>query len=413
MTRVRPFKGSLVNPARVREVVAPAYDSMSASERARFADARPDNFLNVMRTREDWPEDICVQEILRNNKRNLESMIANGSFCEQSEAGFVIYRLIAGGHQQTGLVAEIPVSEVDEGRVLKHELTRREHEDLLVDYQSFVGVSSSPVALAFHADTSIRRLMASIAESTTPYLDYEGDDGVRQQLWRVTDCEIISELRGNLSTVENAYLTDGHHRVAAASRYLANRRASGELSEGDWDHLLVALFPADELSILPFNRCVRDLNGMDESGFLGALSEHFHVSHLQCSADSPSSPETMGNFVMVLDDNCYQLTIKDTSRDPDDPVGGLDVTRLQNLVLGPLLGIEDARGDNRLEYLSGTTGVSGVNELRRKGWRLAFYCHPVSMAELMAVADAGQFMPPKSTCFEPKVRSGLFLLLKD
>lgn len=414
MTQVRTFRGSLVNPEVAHEVVAPAYDSMTADQRARYAEAHPRNYLNVMRTQEDYSEGVSVEEILNQNKRNLENLIETRSFSPQPDHCFVIYRLISAGHQQTGLVAEIPVQEVDDGLVLKHELTRRDREELLVQYQSHVGVSSSPIALAYHARPEISSLLERITDTTDPYLDYLSQDGVRQILWRVESDSDQQEIARLFSAISLTYLTDGHHRAAAASRYrkLPSKNGVNNQTDSSRDDLLVALFPDDELAILPFNRVVKDLNGLSATDFLQQLGKEFLITHLSCDANNPAKPDAAGNFIMVLGDDCYQLTLKDVQRSTDNPVANLDVIKLQELILDPLLGIADARGDARLEYVSGSTGSDSVNNLRLKGWQVAFYCHPISMQELMAVSDAGQVMPPKSTCFEPKVRSGLFLLQK-
>ena len=408
MTCVRPFQGSLVSPDKAHEVVAPAYDSMTAQQRARFAEARPLNFLNVMQTQDDYADATDINEILARNKQNLNRLFDQQCFVPQSGDALYIYRLIFDGHQQTGLVGEIPVEEIEQGKVLRHELTRQDREDLLVQYQSYVGVSSSPVALAYKANAEIKRIQQEITRTVEPYLDHTGAQGLRQMVWKVDSAVHQQQLQQYFAAVDITYITDGHHRAAAATRFLEHCRLEGR-DPGEWCQLLVALFPDDELSILSFNRCVKDLNGLDESEFFKAVAENFHVEHLQCDPTNPPGPEALGNFVMVLDDSCYHLRVLDTARDPDNPVASLDVNRLHNLLLNPILGIEDPRNDPRLEYVSGLQGGNGVQALRQKNWRLAFYCHPISMQELMAVADAGQVMPPKSTSFEPKVGAGVFL----
>ncbi len=415
MTQVRTFHGYVVNPIRAQEVVAPAYDSLSSDERSSYADSHPDSYLNVMRTREDYPAGfpITTGEILDQNKKNLERMLDDGCFVANDIATFFVYRLSHGEHTQTGLVAEISVAEIDEGKVLKHELTRRDREELLVEYQEYVGASSSPVALAYEAVPDIKSLLGRIADSDKPFLDLGSDDGVRQLLWRIQNPADQQMLQALFAEVPVTYLTDGHHRTASASRYVAGLLETGRApaSDGAWNHVLVALFPHDELNVLPFNRCVRDLGDMGRDTFLSRLEADFEVTEILCNVDAPPSPRAPGHFCMVLDDRCYQLVTRVREVNPSSPATFLDVNLLQSLVLEPLLGIVDSRSDPRLEYVSGVTGSAGVNQLRKRGWQIAFYCYPASMEEIMTVSDAGQTMPPKSTCFEPKVRSGLFLRL--
>ncbi len=415
MTGVRAFGGYMVEPARARDVIAPAYDSLSPAERARFADAHPDNFLNVMRTRDDYTDgEIDTATILERNRSNLKRLIDSGCFRAFDAPTLFIYRLSQGEHVQTGLVAELPVAEIDAGAVLRHELTQADRETLLVEYQQSVGASSSPVALAYRADDAIRAMKEALVARLSPVLDIVSEDGVRQVLWPVTDAQDIERLCRTFARVPVTYLTDGHHRTAAASRYVAALKASGEAParDGAWNHVLVALFAHDELNVLPFSRVVRDLGDIDEDTLLARLQSEFLVEPLEAGADRAPAPEAPGTFVMVLDERCFRLTVRDRARrSPGSPVAGLDVSILQERVLDRVLGIVDSRADPRLAYVSGTTGRDGVNELRSAGWRLAFYCHPASIEDIMAVADAGEVMPPKSTCFEPKVRSGLFLRL--
>ena len=417
MTGVRAFGGYLVDPDRARDVIAPAYDSLSPAERARFADAHPDNFLNVMRTREDYADaDVDMATILERNRANLRRLIDSGCFRAFDAPTLFIYRLSQGAHVQTGLVAELPVSEIDAGAVLRHEQTQADRETLLVEYQQFVGASSSPVALAYRSDDDIRAIKADLVSRGTPVLDTESEDGVRQVLWSVTDTSDIERLCRAFARVPVTYLTDGHHRTAAASRFVAALKASGAApaEDGAWNHVLVSLFAHDELNVLPFSRVVRDLGSLDATDFLSRLETDFAVEPLDADADVAPAPDARGTFVMVLDERCYRLSVRHTpGPSSGSPVAALDVTILQERVLDAILGIADSRSDPRLAYVSGTTGRDGVNELRAAGWRVAFYCHAASIEDIMAVADAGEVMPPKSTCFEPKVRSGLFLRLAE
>jgi uncharacterized protein (DUF1015 family) len=416
MPTVRAFGGYMVNPARAEAVIAPAYDSLAPVERARYADAHPDNFLNVMRTREDYPDEtIDIQQILERNQANLRRMLESGCFLHFDKPAMFIYQLSHGAHVQTGLVAELPVAEIDRGAVLRHEQTRVERERLLVQYQKQVGASSSPVALAYRANPDISALKSRLIAGREPALDTQAEDGVRQVLWKISDDQSIAELRDAFERVPVTYLTDGHHRTAAASRYVASLAEQGRLpdSDGAWNHVLVALFAHDELKILPFNRVVRDLGDLEPEQFLDKLEVLFDVELLNADPDRPALPESTGIFTMVLDRQCFRLRLRYAGEETGDPARALDVSVLERCVLNDILGIADGRSDPRLDYVSGSAGYDGVNHLRAAGWRLAIYCHPASIEDIMKVSDAGRIMPPKSTCFEPKVRSGLFLRLNE
>ena len=413
MTDLFAFDGFVVNPKRAGDIVAPAYDSMSADQRARYAESHKDNYLNVMRTREDYPVDqeIQISEILATNKENLNRLIADDGFVEITAKSFFIYRLILDDHQQTGLVAELPVSALDKGAVLRHEQTRADREELLVEYLEVVGASSSPVALAYRAQPEIDALLAQYCHGT-PCVDTTSSDGVRQILWQVSDSEGVSRLSKIYETIPVTYLTDGHHRTASATRYVNKLIANNNAPEQDgvWNHVLVALFPHDQLRILPFHRCVKISNSdVDFTDVLSQLNQRFDVTLLDCDPKNPIMPDRPGCLTMVHRDRCYSVTL--VSAEVDGAVVTLDVNSLQTQILQPILGISEGGADSRLEYVSGSAGIEGVNEAIQKGFDLAFYMYPVSIEDIMKVSDMGNVMPPKSTCFEPKVRSGLFLQL--
>jgi len=238
-----------------------------------------------------------------------------------------------------------------------------------------------------------------------PLLDFDLPDGLRQKLWQITDADTLAQLREGFSNVAATYLTDGHHRAASTLRYAADCHAKGK-GDGPWDYLLVVMFPAEQLRVLPFNRCVRDLGSITEDQLLDQIKTHFLLEPVP--AKESSLPQRRGEFLMLVDDHAYQLTRR-TDSESSSPVKSLDVSFLQDYLLAPILGIQDARGDPRLDYVTGDSGLAGLIQRSQQGWRLGFACYPTSMEELMAVADAGEVMPPKSTCFDPKPRSGLFL----
>ena len=384
-------------------MVAPAYDSMAPAERAAYAKANPPNFIKTMRTPEDYveSENPSLEMVLDHNLNAVQKMLEDSTFELQPQEALYIYRLHTGDHFQTAVIAEVPVTEYQQGRINKHEHTRSEHENRLTQYLQHVGVSSSPICLAYQDDARIDKTVEIITQDK-PLLDFFMEDGVRQTIWKVVETEQIDILRTQFSSVEVAYLTDGHHRMAASVRHAANRSSSGP-----WDNFLAALFPATQLRILSFNRCVRDLNGLSVEQLIDGLALNFTVDRISDDRKTmlPSKP---GEFTLLVENQLFRLQVR-PARVPNDSVGSLDVSLLQNLFLEPVLGIEDDRSDPRLDFVTGDRGLNGLRQRAKEGWQVGIACYPTSMTDLMSIADQGLVMPPKSTCFDPKARSGIFL----
>jgi len=401
------------SPELAHEVACPAYDAMTPAERHEFAETHPRNYLNVMRSTDEFPEDQrpTFDENLQRNSRRLQQMIADGLFVFNDTPGFYIYRLEVDGHVQNGLVAELPVEEYDQGGVKKHEHTRRDKEDTLIRYRDQVRASSTPISLTYAGSDDIDRIVDEVHENE-PLIDFTSDDGVRQTLWFVGDPRHIEALQAAFARYDAVYLTDGHHRAAVCQRWAAKRRAENPDHTGDepYNFVLSVLFPDHENRILEYNRVVRDLDGLNPDELIEALQENFDVEQLP--ADAEKRPPARHRFGMYVDGQWYRLRAHEGVVDESDPVHCLDVCLLQDRILGPLLGIEDPRGDPRLDYVPGCYPVEELEKRVDRGGGVAFACHPTSVAELMAIADAGEVMPPKSTWFDPKVRSGLLVRLR-
>jgi uncharacterized protein (DUF1015 family) len=403
LTQIHTFKPYVVCSDRAEQVVAPAYDSMAPAERAAYAKANPPNFIKTMRTPEDYveSENPSLEMVLDHNLNAVQKMLEDSTFELQPQEALYIYRLHTGDHFQTAVIAEVPVTEYQQGRIHKHEHTRSEHENRLTQYLQHVGVSSSPICLAYQDDARIDKTVEIITQDK-PLLDFFMEDGVRQTIWKVVETEQIDILRTQFLSVEVAYLTDGHHRMAASVRHAANRSSSGP-----WDNFLAALFPATQLRILSFNRCVRDLNGLSVEQLIDGLALNFTVDRISDDRKTmlPSKP---GEFTLLVENQLFRLQVR-PARVPNDSVGSLDVSLLQNLFLEPVLGIEDDRSDPRLDFVTGDRGLNGLRQRAEEGWQAGIACYPTSMTDLMSIADQGLVMPPKSTCFDPKARSGIFL----
>ena len=413
MTTIRAFDGFLVKRDCLEDVVSPAYDSLTAAERHSFGLKHPLNYINAMHSIDEYPEGcrLSLEQVLQINASNLKIMLDRGDFEPLQKPCIFLYRLAVEGHQQTAVVAEIPIDHYDTGIVLKHENTRADKEDLLTCYLDVVGASSSPVCLAYKQNPDISELIDSITRNTAPLFQFSAHDDVIQTLWKLDDHKSIEQFANLFSAIDKTYLTDGHHRFAAGSRFAQKRRVADPTysASDNFNHVLVALFSADQLRILPFNRCVRDINGMTVEQFLGRVGENFIVEKTKREHASPTRQHEFG---MLLHDNWYKLTLKSFPTPHQQPLQSLDVTILHDDILSPLLGITDARRtDDRFDYVPGDKGLSGLEQRCKEGWAVSFACYPTSIGQLMQVADSGEVMPPKSTYFDPKMRSGIFLRL--
>jgi uncharacterized protein (DUF1015 family) len=414
MPAIKSFSGYLVDPAQAQEVVSPGYDAFTPQERYEFTISHPCNYLNVTRSQDEFPENErpSLEQLLASNAANLKRLIDEGAFVYQERSCLYLYRLAVDGHEQTGVVAHISIEEYEQGRLKQHENTRAEHEDRLVQYLAGVGATSSPICVAYSQRDEIDELVDTLSRES-PILDFVARDGVTHTIWRLEDDRLTTRLVEQFAAVPELYLTDGHHRSAAVCRYAANRRAENPNHTGDepYNNLLVAMFPHDQLKISPFNRCVRDLYGHSLSEFVSSLEKSFEVNELGNDATQDPKPTMQGEISMLIDGSWYRLKARPNVVPVDDPVRAFDVVILQEQILGPVLGIHNPRSDPRLEYIPGAFDRRAMESVCDSGWRVAFATHPVAMEDLMRIADAGKVMPPKSTYFDPKMRSGIFLCM--
>ena len=413
MPSIKPFDGYLIKQDRATAVVSPAYDAVSAEQRKKFSDENPDNFINTMRLQEDFPEDAqpTQAQLLSSNRESLYALIDDGSFSPLETPCMFIYRLGRGEQIQTGLICEVSVEEYESGALKKHENTRAVKEDLLAQYQEVVGASSSPICLTYSQHPQIDSAISQIT-SGKPDLDFKTRNGEPQKVWCIRDAETLQKLQKLFTSIDSTYLTDGHHRAASGARYAEIMRAKTGSSNGNepFNQLLIALFPDNQLNLLPFHRCIRGTNDLSPEQITAALEKNFEIEKLDGQSEFASSKH--GEFGMLIDNIWYRLNVKAANVDFNHPVDSLDVSILQNLILDPVLNIKDMRDDPRLGYIAGVTGTEGIRQAVDDGWDVIFVCYATSIRQLMNVADASALMPPKSTYFDPKPRSGIFLRLK-
>ncbi len=415
MAVVRPFRGLRPKKELAEQVAAPPYDVLDSEEAREMAKGNPYTFLHVNKPEIDLDPsvDLYDERVYEKGAENLRKFIREGFVFQDEKPKFYIYRQIMGSHQQTGLVACASVDEYEQDRIKKHELTRQEKEDDRVKHILHQNAQVGPVFLTYRAREEIDRTIAEITKGDPEY-DFTSDDGVRHTLWVVNDDSLIRKIEELFSQVDVLYVADGHHRSAAAMRVREIKKNANPQHTGkeEYNYFLTVIFPHNQMQILDYNRVVKDLNGLDEASFLKKVKEKFEVTPMP--EGQPFKPSRTHEFGMYLNGRWYKLTAKPGSYDENDPVKRLDVSILQENLLAPILGIGDPRKDKRIDFVGGIRGLSELEKRVNSGnWAVAFALYPTSIEELMAIADAGKIMPPKSTWFEPKLKSGLVVHLLD
>ena len=405
-----PFACLRPNTDRAAEFAALPYDVFDRAEAADFVAAHPTSFLAIDRpeTAFEPDHDMYADDVYATARRILEERAADGTLMRDPNKCYYLYRLEQDGHAQTGIVAACSLDDYMDGTIKRHEKTRRDKEDDRVRHIEATGCQTGPIFLAYRDEPALAFLVAS-ACAAEPLYDFTDAEGVRQTVWRVGRPEAVEAFELMLERMPCAYIADGHHRAASAARVCRSmREEAGDGLTGDepFNYLLCVLFPASELTVLPYNRVVADTNGLGEQGLIEAVAAaNFEVSEPQ---DAPVEPAAKGEFGMYAGGKWRRLTWKGDAERDADPVASLDASRLQDNVLGPVLGIGDPRTDARISFVGGNADASEL-ERRAGADGVAFDLCATSVADLMGVADAGLLMPPKSTWFEPKLRSGLFI----
>jgi uncharacterized protein (DUF1015 family) len=403
--RLHPFRALRPPPELASQVAAVPYDVVSRSEAAELARDNPYSFLHVGRSDIDLPGDIDPHDgrIYSRAREALDQFVAQGVLLRDRGPTLYLYRQIMDGRAQTGVVGCVHVDDYESDLIRKHEKTRPDKEDDRTRHVLTLNAHAEPVFLAYRGTTEIDGLTESVIR-TKPLYDFVAPDSVRHTVWQVTDPSLWTE---TFRAVPHAYVADGHHRSASAWRAGKQRREANPRHQGDEEYnwFLAVLFPASQLTILPYNRVVRDLAGKTPAQLLQELRDVGHAS----TTEHPRPPRP-GTFCVYLAGAWHRIELDEETIDRQDPIGSLDVSLLQDRVLGPLLGIGDPRTDRRLDFVGGIRGTAELERRVNSGeMAIAFSLYPTTIDQLMAVSDAGAVMPPKSTWFEPKLRSGLFV----
>ena len=406
MSLIKPFAGLRPKPKYATDVVAPPYDVLNTQEARERVKGREYSFLHISKPEIDLPEDTNPfdESVYKKGAENLNKLLNKEILFQDDMECYYLYQLIMGEHKQVGLVAVASVADYDTNRIRKHEFTRPDKEDDRVRQVDALNAQTGPVFLTYRHNTVIDDIVNKV-EQQQPEYDLTADDGVQHTIWVIKDTATINTITDTFDAMDCLYIADGHHRSAAGSRVAAMRKEGNSEHSGNesYNYFLSVIFPDNQMQILDYNRVITDLNGHSQAELLQKIEQAFEVSESKAAVQ----PGKAGEFGMYLSGTWYKLTIK-SENIPDDPVGRLDVSLLQNNLIEPILGIADPRRDKRIDFVGGIRGLGELEKRVNSGeMQIAFSLYPTGMDDLMAVADANEVMPPKSTWFEPKLADGL------
>lgn len=407
MAIVKPFEAFRPRKDIVDKVAALPYDVYNRAEAKEVVAANPLSFLKIDRAETSFDDSVDTYEpcVYQKAKELLDNMIDNGEYIKDNADMYYIYELTMDGREQTGIVACASIDDYIKEVIKKHEKTRADKEIDRITHVDTCNAQTGPIFLAYRAQDKIDEIVNKIKQNEPEYA-FVSDDEIRHRVWLIDQKSDIDLIRDSFADMKEIYIADGHHRAASAVKVGIKRRENNPNFIGDeeYNFFLSVLFPHNQLKILPYNRVIKDLNGYSVDEFIKRISDNFDIDKVE-AAYSPSEKCTFG---MYLEGQWYKLTAKQSIRSCD-PVEGLDVSVLQNYLLAPVLGIEDPRTDKRIDFVGGIRGLSELEKRANSDMKIAFSMYPTSIDELFAVADANMLMPPKSTWFEPKLRSGIFI----
>lgn len=409
MAIVKPFLCIRPREDVADRVAALPYDVYNRKEAGQEVLREPLSFLRVDRAETEFPDDVDTYDsrVYVKAKELLQKMISNGIYLTEEKECYYVYELIMNGRSQTGLVACASIDDYLNNTIKKHENTREDKEIDRINHVDTCNAHTGPIFLAYRAHSTITAIVSEVKKED-PLYHFTAVDGIGHNVWRISGEDRTTGIRSAFAEIDSIYIADGHHRAASAVKVGLKRRKDhpGYTGEEEFNYFLSVLFPHDQLMIMPYNRTVKDLNGYTKEEFLSGITCDFDVIEI---GKEPYAPICKATFGMYLDSCWYCLTAKDKIRKDIDPVAALDVSLLQDYLLKPVLGIDDPRTDKRIDFIGGIRGLKELERRVAEDMEVAFSMYPTSIEELFEVSDAGKLMPPKSTWFEPKLRSGLFI----
>lgn len=408
MALVLPFKAVRPQQKFVSQVAALPYDVMTREEAQKAVSDNALSFMHIEKSEIDVPDQTKSDDdvIYQTAKRNFVQMQERGILLQDKSPCFYIYQQQMNGRAQTGIVGLMSADEYDAGKIKKHELTRKDKEEDRINHVSIVNAQTGPVFISYRERQSLNKIVDKITAGVPEY-DFTAEDGVIHTAWIVADKKQIEEIKKEFREVDALYIADGHHRAAAAATVARNRRGQNKSADftNEYESVLAVFFPHTQLKVMDYNRAVKDLKGLTPEKFIKKISSCFTIS----KNFTARSPQQLHDFGMYLGGEWYKITIKKGLYNESDPVASLDAAILQEHLLDPVLGITDPRVDDRIKFIGGIRGMDELEKLVNKdGFAVAFSLYPTTMEQIINVADAGAIMPPKSTWFEPKLRSGIF-----
>jgi len=408
MAKIRPFSAIRPEAGKADKIAALPYDVYNREEAKKVVEKNPLSFLKIDRaeTQFDDSVDTYDERVYQKAHDMLWDMVKDGSFVREEKRCYYIYELTMNRRTQTGITACASIDDYAEGIIKKHENTRADKEIDRINHVNTCSAQTGPIFLAYRSRIEINAIVAKVKKEQ-PIYDFVSEDGIRHRVWMIEQIEDIAIIEQTFESIDDIYIADGHHRAASAVKvgFMRREQNPNYTGEEEFNYFLSVLFPDDQLMILDYNRVVKDLNGMSAEAFLEKVNALFKVIK---TSDTQIHPEEKGEFSMYLEDKWYLCKIKSVNQ-TKDPVKGLDVSLLQDLLLDPVLGIGDPKTDKRIDFVGGIRGLEELEKRVHSDSAAAFAMYPTSIEELFDVADAGRLMPPKSTWFEPKLRSGLFI----
>ena len=414
MAIVKAFKGIRPVKELASKIAALPYDVMNSDEAREMVIGNPHSFLHVDRPEIDLDPSIDIHDpkVYEKARENLDKMITDGEYTQDEQPCLYIYRQIMNGRSQTGIVFCASIDDYINNIIKKHEFTRADKEEDRINHVDYCDANTGPIFLTYKEDQIASEIIDAWIQNESkrkPIYNFVSEDGISHIVWVIDNEIIINEIVDLFKEVDYLYIADGHHRSASAVKVGLKRREENPNYTGDeeFNYFLAVAFPDNDLMVMDYNRVVKDLNGLTKDELIGKLQEKFTVT--ESTSEEPVKPAKKHTFGMYVENKWYLLEAKDGIYDAEDPIDSLDVAILQNNVLTPILGIEDVRTSDRIDFIGGIRGLKELERRANKDMKIAFSMYPTEVSDIMSVADIGEVMPPKSTWFEPKLRSGLFV----